>query len=216
MTVTAEREKALLESVPTGLLIDGEWRDASSGKTFDVKDPATGKVYPEDAVAQLGEADVRAKLSAAGYSNIHDVKFDDGMWTAEADASAEASPVGQQVQAFEHAGFPGAIAPDQQVQSGTRLQHDIDQIPQVPQLEADQMHAQGPRSGPWKAERPVEAGRPCSTWNPRGLTAAAASRRGVTARWPPRAPAPRNWRRAAPARRSRRAARPAHPAGNSR
>ena len=27
MTVTAEREKALLESVPTGLLIDGEWRD---------------------------------------------------------------------------------------------------------------------------------------------------------------------------------------------
>ncbi|MPZ03715.1 hypothetical protein F3W83_13480, partial [Micrococcus luteus] len=26
MTVTAEREKALLESVPTGLLIDGEWR----------------------------------------------------------------------------------------------------------------------------------------------------------------------------------------------
>ena len=44
MTVTDEREKALLDSVPTGLLIDGKWRDASSGKTFDVKDPATGMV----------------------------------------------------------------------------------------------------------------------------------------------------------------------------
>ncbi|MFB0839114.1 NAD-dependent succinate-semialdehyde dehydrogenase, partial [Arthrobacter sp. E44] len=42
--VTAERETRLLASVPTGLLIDGEWRDAASGKTFDVEDPATGKV----------------------------------------------------------------------------------------------------------------------------------------------------------------------------
>ena len=41
--VTAERESALLASVPTGLLIDGEWR-AASGRTFDVHDPATGKV----------------------------------------------------------------------------------------------------------------------------------------------------------------------------
>ena len=63
MTVTAEREKALLESVPTGLLIDGEWRDASSGKTFDVKDPATGKV-----IASLQDAnsdDAMAAFDAA-------------------------------------------------------------------------------------------------------------------------------------------------------
>ncbi|UBH24509.1 NAD-dependent succinate-semialdehyde dehydrogenase [Micrococcus porci] len=63
MTVTAEREKALLESVPTGLLIDGEWRDASSGKTFDVKDPATGKV-----IASLQDAnsdDAMAAFEAA-------------------------------------------------------------------------------------------------------------------------------------------------------
>ena len=68
---------------------DGVWKaDARSadGQRVELRiDPATGKVYPEDAVAQLGEADVRAKLSAAGYSNIHDVEFDDGMWTAEAD-----------------------------------------------------------------------------------------------------------------------------------
>ena len=59
MTVTAEREKALLESVPTGLLIDGEWRDASSGKTFDVKDPATGKV-----IASLQDANSDDALAA--------------------------------------------------------------------------------------------------------------------------------------------------------
>ena len=60
MTVTAEREKALLESVPTGLLIDGEWRDASSGKTFDVKDPATGSslALMADILAQLPGDDV--------------------------------------------------------------------------------------------------------------------------------------------------------------
>ena len=59
MTVTAEREKALLESVPTGLLIDGEWRDASSGKTFDVKDPATGKV-----IASLQDANSDDAMAA--------------------------------------------------------------------------------------------------------------------------------------------------------
>ncbi|WP_144825390.1 NAD-dependent succinate-semialdehyde dehydrogenase [Micrococcus luteus] len=71
MTVTPEREKALLETVPTGLLIDGEWRDASSGKTFGVMDPATGKVLlsvqdanSDDAMAALDAAD-RAQKSWA-------------------------------------------------------------------------------------------------------------------------------------------------------
>ena len=63
MTVTAEREQELLKSLPTGLLINGEWRDASSGKTLDVEDPATGKVLlsiqdgnSDDAVAALDAA----------------------------------------------------------------------------------------------------------------------------------------------------------------
>ena len=43
MTITPEREAELLASVPTGLLIGGEWREASDGGTFDVHDPATGK-----------------------------------------------------------------------------------------------------------------------------------------------------------------------------
>ena len=68
---------------------DGVWKaDARSadGQRVELRiDPSTGKVYPEDAVAQLSEADVRAKLTAAGYANIHDVDFDDGMWTADAE-----------------------------------------------------------------------------------------------------------------------------------
>ncbi|MBT2549332.1 NAD-dependent succinate-semialdehyde dehydrogenase [Arthrobacter sp. ISL-65] len=63
-TVTTERETGLLESVPTGLLINGEWRAASGGGTFDVEDPATGKVLAtlasatsEDALAALDAAD---------------------------------------------------------------------------------------------------------------------------------------------------------------
>jgi succinate-semialdehyde dehydrogenase/glutarate-semialdehyde dehydrogenase len=63
-SVTTEREAGLLASVPTGLLINGEWRDASGGGTFDVEDPATGNVLAtlasatsEDALAALGAAD---------------------------------------------------------------------------------------------------------------------------------------------------------------
>ncbi len=67
---------------------DGMWKaDARSadGQRVELRiDPASGQVYPEDAVSTLSEADVRAKLSAAGYSNVHDVDFDDGVWTADA------------------------------------------------------------------------------------------------------------------------------------
>jgi succinate-semialdehyde dehydrogenase/glutarate-semialdehyde dehydrogenase len=61
--VSAERESALLASVPTGLLINGEWRDAASGKTFDVEDPATGKVLLS--IADAGPEDGAAALDAA-------------------------------------------------------------------------------------------------------------------------------------------------------
>ncbi|MGJ9403256.1 NAD-dependent succinate-semialdehyde dehydrogenase [Arthrobacter sp. KK5.5] len=63
-TVTLDREATLLASVPTGLLINGEWRDASDGGTFDVHDPATGRVLAtlasatsDDAMAALDAAD---------------------------------------------------------------------------------------------------------------------------------------------------------------
>ncbi len=71
---------------------DGMWKaDARSadGNRVEVRlDAKSGKVFPEDRVSKLGQADVRAKLAAAGYTNVHDVDYDDGMWKAEADDSA--------------------------------------------------------------------------------------------------------------------------------
>jgi succinate-semialdehyde dehydrogenase/glutarate-semialdehyde dehydrogenase len=66
--MTDSRESELLASVPTGLLIGGEWRAATGGKTVAVNDPATGEVIHE----------------------IADATVDDGI--AAMDAAAEAFP----------------------------------------------------------------------------------------------------------------------------
>ncbi len=62
MTV-AERERAVLEKVPTELYIAGRWRAASGGGTLAVEDPATGQPLVEVADAQ--EDDALAALAAA-------------------------------------------------------------------------------------------------------------------------------------------------------
>jgi len=68
---------------------DGVWKvDARSanGNHVDLRiDARTGQIYPDEQVATLGEADVRAQLAAAGYTNVHDVDYEDGIWNAEAD-----------------------------------------------------------------------------------------------------------------------------------
>ena len=68
---------------------DGAWEtDATSadGNRVDVRvDPASGRIYAEALVSTLSEDDVKAKLSTAGYSKVHDVDFDDGVWKAEAE-----------------------------------------------------------------------------------------------------------------------------------
>lgn len=68
---------------------DGVWKaDARSanGNRVDLRlDASTGEVYPDEQVANLSEADVRAQLAAAGYTNVHDVDYEDGIWNAEAD-----------------------------------------------------------------------------------------------------------------------------------
>ncbi|NZA25784.1 PepSY domain-containing protein [Luteimonas sp. SJ-92] len=68
---------------------EGLWEaDARSadGNRVDLRlDPATGEIYPEDQVSSLTASDVEARLSAAGYANIHDIDFDDGTWRAEAE-----------------------------------------------------------------------------------------------------------------------------------
>jgi uncharacterized membrane protein YkoI len=69
--------------------VDGVWKaDARSaeGNHVDVRiDAKTGRVYPDEQVANLSEADVRARLSAAGYTNVHDVEYENGIWNAEGD-----------------------------------------------------------------------------------------------------------------------------------
>ena len=68
---------------------DGMWEtDATSanGDRVDVRvNPANGDIKAEKLVSNLSENDIKAKLAAAGYSKVHDVDFDDGMWKAEAE-----------------------------------------------------------------------------------------------------------------------------------
>lgn len=56
-------ESQLLESVPTGLFIDGEWVDAEGGATLDVRDPSTGRVIRT--IADASVADGARALDAA-------------------------------------------------------------------------------------------------------------------------------------------------------
>ncbi|MFF7293078.1 NAD-dependent succinate-semialdehyde dehydrogenase [Microbacterium sp. NPDC008134] len=62
-THLAPAEQALLDGIPTGLFIGGEWTDASAGGTFDVIDPSTGAVIrtiadatPDDGIRALDAA----------------------------------------------------------------------------------------------------------------------------------------------------------------
>jgi succinate-semialdehyde dehydrogenase/glutarate-semialdehyde dehydrogenase len=59
----ATEERSVVETVPTQLLIGGEWRDASGGETLAVEDPATGETVTE--VADATPADAKAALDAA-------------------------------------------------------------------------------------------------------------------------------------------------------
>ena len=56
-------ENSLLARVPTGLFIDGKWRDSSDGLTLDVEDPSTGETLAS--VADATVADGKAALDAA-------------------------------------------------------------------------------------------------------------------------------------------------------
>ncbi|MCW2762015.1 MAG: NAD-dependent succinate-semialdehyde dehydrogenase [Marmoricola sp.] len=56
-------EKEILDKVPTGLFIGGEWRDSSDATTIEVEDPATGETLTS--VASATPADGKAALDAA-------------------------------------------------------------------------------------------------------------------------------------------------------
>ncbi|RCV57761.1 NAD-dependent succinate-semialdehyde dehydrogenase [Marinitenerispora sediminis] len=59
----ADREAQVIDQVSKQLFIGGQWRDAGSGATFKVEDPATGAVLCE--VADAGTDDAFAALDAA-------------------------------------------------------------------------------------------------------------------------------------------------------
>lgn len=60
---TETQEKTVLDAVPKGLFIGGEWRDAGAGGTLGVEDPATGETLVEVADADVDDA--KAALGAA-------------------------------------------------------------------------------------------------------------------------------------------------------
>ncbi|KRF40787.1 NAD-dependent succinate-semialdehyde dehydrogenase [Terrabacter sp. Soil810] len=61
--MAAVTQKSVIDSVPKGLLIGGQWRDGSEGQTIAVDDPSTGRVLTHVAAASV--ADGRAALDAA-------------------------------------------------------------------------------------------------------------------------------------------------------
>ncbi len=92
----AERESLIdkaLAAAPTQLFIAGQWRDAASGTTFDVHNPATGRVLthvadatPEDGIAALDAAAgaqqewaatpprVRSELLRAAFDRVTELR----------------------------------------------------------------------------------------------------------------------------------------------
>ena len=70
---------------------EGLWTaDAKSadGNHVEVKvDSSTGKIIPDDEIAKISKDKVIANVQAAGYTNVHDVEFEGGVWKAEANDS---------------------------------------------------------------------------------------------------------------------------------
>lgn len=90
---------------------DGMWHaDARSanGKDVDLRiDAKSGQVYPDAQVSKLSKQDVRASLESQGYTHVHDVDFDDGIWKAKA-----RNPSGNKVKLKVDAGTGKVIATD--------------------------------------------------------------------------------------------------------
>jgi succinate-semialdehyde dehydrogenase / glutarate-semialdehyde dehydrogenase len=61
-----ESERTLIDSVPTGVFIGGQWRDSSNGKRLPVEDPATGETLTTvaDATIEDGKAALDAAVAA--------------------------------------------------------------------------------------------------------------------------------------------------------
>lgn len=50
--------------------------------------PLSGKVFKEGTPSPLNKQEIEAKITAAGYQNVKDVDFKNGLWMAEAENGA--------------------------------------------------------------------------------------------------------------------------------
>ena len=71
---------------------EGVWTaDATTadGSLVEVSiDSDTGKIIPDENTATISRTAVTASLTAMGYTNIHDIDFENGVWKVEANDSA--------------------------------------------------------------------------------------------------------------------------------
>ena len=87
--MTATQEKSIVDSVPRGLFIGGEWRDASGGETLDVEDPSTGETLVEVADANVpGPFDLAFVRHEFSGDDIHEGGFSFAVGTDKADVFA--------------------------------------------------------------------------------------------------------------------------------
>lgn len=70
---------------------EGSWTAdgrSADGNHVEVRvDSATGKIYPDAPVASITKDQIIIRLQAAGYTNVHDVDMEGGVWKAEANDS---------------------------------------------------------------------------------------------------------------------------------
>ena len=72
MTVTLDRDVETFIGTPRQLFINGQWRDAASGKTFETPNPATGETLAQ--VAEGDAEDIDRAVRAARRA------FEHGPW----------------------------------------------------------------------------------------------------------------------------------------
>ncbi|MBQ4854428.1 PepSY domain-containing protein [Rhodanobacter sp. B2A1Ga4] len=101
VSTTAAAQQAMTEPLVQGRLTaqgytkvhdlkfkDGMWyaeARSANGHRVELRiDAKTGQVYPDEQVSQLSRQDVHAALETQGYTHVHDVDFEDGMWKARA------------------------------------------------------------------------------------------------------------------------------------
>ena len=67
--------------------VEGVWTadgKSADGNHVEVKVDAAGKIIPDAKVANITKDQIVIKMQDAGYTKVHDVEFEGGVWKAEA------------------------------------------------------------------------------------------------------------------------------------